>query len=250
MKGLARKLIPKYAGPYLITEDFRNNSYRVDIPASMRQRGIHDVFHASLMRIHVPNDDQLFRGRSDSQIVATDQGTEPEWAADKITNHSGSGNDVIFEVLWKSGDITWILYVKIRDLNLLEPYLEALGADGIANLPHGSSTLPYDPQIFVGNLMFPQAIKTALDFQPYHTTTPLPLDRLHISTVTMPLCSLKPMKWELGYQESCHVLPKNFHITSDDLGNETYLITFTDGICPIHINPVQLDSYRAFDLVV
>ena len=99
LKGLARKLIPKYAGPYLITEDFRNNSYRVDIPASMRQRGIHDVFHASLMRIHVPNDDQLFLGRSDSQIVATNQGIEPEWAADKITNHSGSGNDVIFEVL-------------------------------------------------------------------------------------------------------------------------------------------------------
>ena len=80
-KGLARKLIPKYAGPYLITEDFRNNSYRVDIPASMRQKGIHDVFHASLMRIHVPNNDWLFPGRSDSQIVATDQGTEPEWAA-------------------------------------------------------------------------------------------------------------------------------------------------------------------------
>jgi len=27
LKGLARKLIPKYAGPYLIMEDFRNNSY-------------------------------------------------------------------------------------------------------------------------------------------------------------------------------------------------------------------------------
>jgi len=202
------------------------------------------------MRIHVPNNDRLFPGRSDSQIVATDQGTEPEWAADKITNHSRSGNDVIFEVLWKSGDITWIPYMQIRDLNLLEPYLEALGADGIANLPHGSSTPPRDPQIFIGNLMFPQAIKTALDFQSYHTTTPLPLDHLHISTVTMPLHSLKPMKWELGYQESCHVLPKNFRITSDNLGNETYLITFTDGVHPIHINPVQLDSYCAFDLVV
>ena len=128
------------------------------------------------MSFPVPNDDQLFPGRSDSQIVATDQGTEPEWAADKITNHSGSGNDIIFEVLWKLGDITWISYAQIRDLNLLEPYLEALGADGIANLPHGSSTPPHDPQIFVANLMFPQAIKMALDFQPYHTTPPLPLD--------------------------------------------------------------------------
>ena len=75
-------------------------------------------------------------------------------------------------------------------------------------------------------------------------------NHLHISTVTMPLRSLKPMKQKLDYQESCHVLPKNFHITSDDLGNETYLITFTDGVRPIHINPVQLDSYRTFDLVI
>jgi len=66
----------------------------------------------------------------------------------------------------------------------------------------------------------------------------------------MPLRSLKPMKQKLDYQESCHVLPKNFHITSDDLGNETYLITFTDGVRPIHINPVQLDSYCTFDLVI
>jgi len=171
--------------------------------------------------------------------VATDQETKPEWAADKITNHSGSGNDVIFEVLWKSGNTTWIPYVQIRDLNLLEPYLEALGADGIANLPHGSSTPPRDPQIFVSNLMFPQAIKTALDFQPYHTTTPLPLNHLHNSTVMMPLHSLKPMKRELGYQESCHILPKNFHITTNDLRNETYLITFTDSVHPISMSMVS-----------
>ena len=66
----------------------------------------------------------------------------------------------------------------------------------------------------------------------------------------MPLHSLKSMKQELGYQESCHILSKNFCITTDDLGNETYLITFTDGVRPIHINPVQLDSYRAFNLVI
>src|SRR4029077_7750788 len=114
----------------------------VGIPASMRQRGVHDVFHASLMRIHMPNDDRLFPGRSDSQIVTTDQGTEPEWAADKITNHSGSGNSSIFEVVWKSGDTTWIPYAQIKHSNLLEPYLEALGADGIASLPHGSGTPP------------------------------------------------------------------------------------------------------------
>lgn len=46
-KGLARKLLPKYVGPYRIIEDFGNNSYRVDLPARLKQRGIHNVFHAS-----------------------------------------------------------------------------------------------------------------------------------------------------------------------------------------------------------
>jgi len=61
-KKLAQKLVPKYVGPYLIVKDYGNNSYKVDISARLKQRGIHDVFHASLLRIHVPNDDRLFPG--------------------------------------------------------------------------------------------------------------------------------------------------------------------------------------------
>lgn len=59
-KGQARKLMPWYISPYKIIEDFRNNSFKLDLPARLRQWGIHPVFHSSLMRIHVPNDDRLF----------------------------------------------------------------------------------------------------------------------------------------------------------------------------------------------
>lgn len=61
-KGFPRKLIPKYEGPYRISEDFENCSFRVEISNNMKRRGIHDVFHAALLRIHWPNDDQLFPG--------------------------------------------------------------------------------------------------------------------------------------------------------------------------------------------
>jgi hypothetical protein len=30
-KGLARKLLPKFVGPYQILEDFRNNSFRIEL---------------------------------------------------------------------------------------------------------------------------------------------------------------------------------------------------------------------------
>ncbi|KAG6913986.1 hypothetical protein DXG01_003037 [Tephrocybe rancida] len=90
------KLIPKYEGPYLITKSFSNNSFRIQLPAPMRQRGIHDVFHASLLWIHKPNDDQLFPGRMDEQVVGTNEG---EWAADKIVAHKGASTNALFEVL-------------------------------------------------------------------------------------------------------------------------------------------------------
>ena len=96
-KGLARKLIPKYMGPYRITEDFKNNSYQIKIPASMKQRGIHDVFHMLLMCVHVANDNCLFPSHLDSQIVPVNQDSEPEWAADKITHHIGSGESAMFQ---------------------------------------------------------------------------------------------------------------------------------------------------------
>ena len=56
-RGLARKFLPKFIGPYLVLEDFRNNSFQIDLPDQMKQRGIHDVFHSSYLRIHVPNND-------------------------------------------------------------------------------------------------------------------------------------------------------------------------------------------------
>ena len=59
--GTSRKLFPKYIGPYLITKDFGNSSYHVNLPDSLKQR-VHNVFHASLLCIHVPNDDRLFPG--------------------------------------------------------------------------------------------------------------------------------------------------------------------------------------------
>jgi hypothetical protein len=72
-KGLARKLIPKFIGPYKMVRDFGNSSFKLELPANMKQRGVHDVFHASLLRVHIPNDDRRFPGRLDCQLgVSTD----------------------------------------------------------------------------------------------------------------------------------------------------------------------------------
>jgi hypothetical protein len=151
-KGRARKFIPKYIGPYLIEKDFGNNSYRVKLPGRLLQRGIHPVFHSSLMRVHVPNDDRLFPGRAENQVV--DFGDESsEWAIDRVLSHKGKGRSAIFEVRWKAGDITWLPLDRIDGLEHLKLYLDAQGVGSVGELSEGKGKPPTDdPQIYAGYL--------------------------------------------------------------------------------------------------
>src|SRR5271169_115610 len=149
-KGLARKLIPKYIGPYKLLDDFKNQSFRVDLPPHLKQRGVHDIFHSSLLRVHVPNDDRLFPGRMDTQLGVGPE-YDNEWAVDKIIDHSGSKEESIFEILWKAGDISWLPYYQIQHLQALDAYLDLMGVETISKLPHGKGKPPRtDAQVFLG----------------------------------------------------------------------------------------------------
>jgi hypothetical protein len=96
-KGLACKLIPKYIGPYLIVKDFLNQSFQIELPVKLKNRGVYNVFHAALLRIHHPNDDRLIPGRLDSQIRLPES-SEEEWAVEQILPHSGKGESSIFKI--------------------------------------------------------------------------------------------------------------------------------------------------------
>jgi hypothetical protein len=88
-KGLAHKFLLKFMGPYQILNDFGNNSYHLELPDCMKQHGIHDVFHSSYLRLHMPNNNRLFPGRLDNQ-VADFEDKEHEWAVEKILSHKGT----------------------------------------------------------------------------------------------------------------------------------------------------------------
>jgi hypothetical protein len=85
-KGLACKLIPKHIGPYCIIRNFGYSSFQIELPSPLKQC---DVFHASLLRIHIPNDDRGFPGRLDCELGITADYKDIEWAAKKITGHHG-----------------------------------------------------------------------------------------------------------------------------------------------------------------
>ena len=132
-KGWAKKLAPKFIGLYRILEEYKNNSFKLDLPSELKQQGLHLSFHANLLRIHVPND-RRFPGRQMSQITAL--GNLEEWAVSSVKTHHGKGAGALFELTWKTGDHAWLPYHEVSHLEALNQYLESQGVSKISELPH------------------------------------------------------------------------------------------------------------------
>ncbi|KAG6835343.1 hypothetical protein H0H93_002433, partial [Arthromyces matolae] len=89
----------------------------------------------------------LFPGRSDKQIFENN-GEDREWAVDQIVTHSGAKKQAIFEILWKTGDKSWLPFGQISHLCALDKYLEAMGIKNISDLPEGSDSNVQHPTDF------------------------------------------------------------------------------------------------------
>jgi hypothetical protein len=124
--------------------------YRLDLPDELKSRGVNNAFHASLLRIYVANCDTRFPGRQISQLAAfgvDDEGLEVE----KIRTHSGRGNNAMFELIWQNGESTWEPLSRVKGLEALVEYLEAMGVKRVANLLPGNGKPPTDdPEVFLG----------------------------------------------------------------------------------------------------
>ena len=74
---------------------------------------------------------------------------------ERILSHAGSRTNSVFEIEWKSGDITWLPYYQITHLQALTDYLDLYGESKISKLPKGTGKPPQDdPQIFLGIVSF------------------------------------------------------------------------------------------------
>jgi hypothetical protein len=152
-KGLARKLVLKFIGPYKILEDLKNQLFVLDLPSHLKQHGVYNIFHAALLRPHVPNDNRLFPGRLDMQLGNMD--AKGEWAVDAIEMHADAKENAVFLVKWKSGDKTWLPYYQITHLNALTEYFELQGIKRIEYLRKGTRCPPKDDiQNYIGALHF------------------------------------------------------------------------------------------------
>ena len=103
-------------------------SFKLELPNELKQTEVHNIFHLSLLRIHISNNDRLFPGQQENQLTLRPE-VEEEWAVEEALSHYGSKGDIIFELKWKSGDITWLPSHDIAHLQVLKHYLDAQGVD-------------------------------------------------------------------------------------------------------------------------
>ncbi|KAF8575256.1 hypothetical protein K439DRAFT_1276075, partial [Ramaria rubella] len=124
-KDRVRKLAPKYICPFKITQDYNSVSFKLDLPDKLRKRGIHPVFHASLLHIYHANDNQRFPGHKIHNMPGFAMDSK-EWPVEKILSHSRKGSGSVFEVLFESGDTAWMGYPDVQHLQAIEAYSSAL----------------------------------------------------------------------------------------------------------------------------
>ena len=121
----SKKLDYKFIGPYPITEQLGPVTFKVGLPAHLK---IHDVFHASLLKPHVPN---TIEGRVPEQAppVFLDNSDVPEWEVEAILDARRRGRGFQYLVHWKGygiADRTWEPWGNVQNsLDLILSYHRA-----------------------------------------------------------------------------------------------------------------------------
>ena len=127
-KARARKLCPKYIGPYEVLHSSPETStYTLDLPPELKGRRILPTFHISLLKPYHQSDDTLFPRRSRPGPYDFGLPSEREYVVDEILGHRWEGRKLSFEVRWMQGDSTWESYDNCKHLVALDKYLELQG---------------------------------------------------------------------------------------------------------------------------
>ena len=135
-KGRARKLMPRFIGPYKVLRANPGTSdYTLDLPDTLRRRRIHPTFHITRLRPFEPNDETLFPGRNAHVFYDFGLDADEEFEVDEIIAHRWVGRSIEFYVRFKDGDIFWESYENCKDLAALDRYLELHGVTTWRRLP-------------------------------------------------------------------------------------------------------------------
>ncbi len=136
-KGRARKLCPKFVGPYRVSEAFpASSNYVLELPVALQQCQIHPKFHASLLRPYHENNDLLFPNRAHPEPYDFGAPDDAEWFVEEIIGHRWIDRSRLeLNVRWSLGDTTWEPLPTCNELAALDRYLEVMGVRYPRDLP-------------------------------------------------------------------------------------------------------------------
>jgi len=139
-KGRARKLCPKFVGPYkILTTNTESSTYTLELPRALQQRRIIPSFHVSLLRPYYPSSNAMFPDRVQPDPYDFGALDDQEWFVDEIIGHQWKARrNLEFHVRWSQGDTTWEPQDQCKDLEALDRYLELQGVSRPAQLPKKS----------------------------------------------------------------------------------------------------------------
>lgn len=134
-KGRARKLLPKFVGPYAITKVFEKESVcELKLPDELVRRRIHPRFHMSLLRPYVANNDSVFPNRDLAATYDFGQPDRDEVYFTSIVGHVWDGQRIRFLGTLSTGNIEWTSIDKVRSTELLRDYLALRGVTNANDL--------------------------------------------------------------------------------------------------------------------
>lgn len=99
-KRRVAKFMPRFDGPYkVISANQKRSTYTLDLPA---HTSIHPTFHASQLKKHIANDDELFPTRKVQKpgTIITDDGAE-SWEIEHILDRRKRGRGFQYLIRWK-----------------------------------------------------------------------------------------------------------------------------------------------------
>jgi hypothetical protein len=96
---------------------------------------IHPTFHSSLLKIASASDADLFPNRPLNFYYDFGHDEDQEYLVTEIKSHKWRKNQLWFEVLWDTGEITLEPHKNCEDLVVLDQYLELQGVATPEQLP-------------------------------------------------------------------------------------------------------------------